>query len=66
MGTMRKQKSRRKLPARIPAARAAKPEPSYPPDDGPFTPEQTREIQEAADRLAPMPVGPPRSIKWLF
>ena len=48
------------------AAGAAKPIPSYAPDDGPLTPEQTRQLQEEAYRLSPTPVGPPRRIKSLF
>lgn len=57
---------KRTSPGKTPAARAAKPGLSYPPDDGPLTLDQTKQIQAEADRLSTRPMGPPRRIKSLF
>ena len=63
MATMSKRNSPTEIP---PAHRQAKPAPGYAPDDGPLTPEQTKQLQDEAYRLSPRPVGPPRRIKSLF
>ena len=63
MATMRK----RNTPAGIPSTHSqAKPAPGDAADDGPLTPEQTKQLQEEAYRLSSRPVGPPRRIKSLF
>ena len=57
---------KRTSPTKTPAKREVKPAPSYLPDDGPLTPEQTKELQAGAYRFSLRPMGPPRRIKSLF